>query len=243
MTRPLFLAPLGEALPPAGAPYRLDGPEGRHAAIVRRIRPGEELLIGDGRGRGLVCVTVAADKQGLDLEVVQHVNVDLPPLRIIAVQGLAKGERSELAVEMMTEVGVDGIRPWQAARSIVKWQGERGERSRAKWQNTAREAAKQSRRLWVPVVGEILTIRTLTALVAQADLTLVLHEEGVRSLAEADLPTAGTVVVIIGPEGGISPEELAAVEAEGGQVVTLGDGVLRTSTAGVVAVGHLRLRS
>lgn len=243
MTRALFLAPLTDPLPAVGAPVRLDGDEGRHAAVVRRIRVGEEILLADGSGRGVRCATTAVDKQGLNLEVLEQLVSEPPAVRLVAVQGLAKGDRGELAVEMMTEAGADEILPWQAARSIVKWQGERGEKSRARWQATAREAAKQSRRLRIPAVGEPLSTKALARVVAEADLALVLHEDGTESLAAVTLPAAGRVVLVIGPEGGIGSEELAPLVEAGAHVVTLGDGVLRTSTAGVVAVGHLRLRT
>lgn len=241
MTRPMFLAE--QALPGVGSVFRLGGDEGRHAAVVRRIRVGEEILVADGAGRGIVAETLAADKQGLELRVLTELSTKSEPARFVAVQGLAKGDRGELAVEMLTEVGVDEIRPWQAGRSIVKWSGERGEKARAKWQTTAREAAKQSRRLRIPVVGETLTTRTLAHLISSVDLALVLHEGGADSLADVTLPANGVIIVVVGPEGGIGGEELVALTAAGARVVNLSDGVLRTSTAGVVAVGHLRLRA
>lgn len=243
MTLPLFLGALGDPLPPAGGVLRLDGGEGRHAAIVRRIRAGEEIIVSDGRGLGVRCRTVAADKQGLDLAVLEHLASPPPERRIVAVQGLAKADRSELAVEMLTEVGVSEIRPWQAGRSIVKWQGERGEKARAKWQATAREAAKQSRRLTVPEVGATLTTRALATFLRDADLALVLHEEARESLADVALPATGTVALIVGPEGGIDADECAQLTGAGAQLVCISDGVLRTSTAGVVAAGHLLLRA
>lgn len=243
MTRPLFLGDLPEPLPVAGSALRLGGDEGRHAAVVRRIRAGEEILLSDGSGRGVLCRTVGADKQGLDLEVIAALAIADPALRLIAVQGLAKGDRGELAVEMLTEVGVGEIRPWQAARSIVKWIGERGEKSRARWQATAREATKQSRRLRVPVVGMTLTTKTLAALVGDVDLALVLHEDAGESLSEVEVPAVGTVALVIGPEGGISGDELDQLLAAGARAVSISDGVLRTSTAGVVAAGHLLLRA
>lgn len=237
----MFLAE--QALPGVGEAFRLGGEEGRHAAVVRRVRAGEEILVADGAGAGVVAETLAADKQGLELRVLAEVSAGQRPVRYIAVQGLAKGDRGELAVEMLTEVGVDEIRPWQAARSVVKWSGERGEKSRARWQSTAREAAKQSRRLSVPVVGETVSTRSLADLLRSVDRALVLHEDGVESIAEIALPDAGTVVVVVGPEGGIGAEELAVLTAAGARAVCLSDGVLRTSTAGVVAVGYLRLRA
>lgn len=195
----------------------------------------------DGAGRGVRCRTVTADKHGLDLEVLEHLTSAEPRRRIIAVQGLAKGDRSELAVEMLTEVGVAEIRPWQAARSIVKWSGERGEKSRAKWQSAAREATKQSRRLRVPHVGDTLSTKTLATLLAEVDLALVLHEDATESLADLAVPESGTIALVIGPEGGIGDEECALLTAAGARLVRISDGVLRTSTAGVVAAGHLLL--
>lgn len=241
MTRPLFLAE--EALPSAGGSFRLGGDEGRHAAVVRRIAVGEQVVVADGAGRGVLAETLAADRQGLHLRVLAELYAAPRPLRFVAVQGLAKADRGELAVEMLTEVGTDEIRPWQAGRSIVKWSGERGERSRAKWQATAREATKQSRRLRVPVVGELLTTKALVALLGSVELALVLHEDGTETLTEAALPSAGTVAVVVGPEGGIGADELASLTAAGARAVTISDGVLRTSTAGVVAIGHLRLHA
>jgi 16S rRNA (uracil1498-N3)-methyltransferase len=155
---------------------------------------------------------------------------------------LAKGDRSELAVEMMTEIGVSEIVPWQASRSIVRWSPERAARSLAKWRSAAREAAKQSRRLNVPQVSEPVDTRQLVQRAASADLALVLHEEAQESIAEVDLPAAGTVLIIIGPEGGISAEELGELTGAGARPVSISDGVLRTSTAGVVALAGLKLR-
>ena len=160
------------------------------------------------------------------------------PHRFLAVQALAKGDRSELAVETMTELGVDRIIAWQASRSIVRWQGERGEKSLAKWQSTAREAAKQSRRFTVPEVSSGST-KEVAALLRRVDCVLVLHEGAELHISEVDRPTEGTIAIVIGPEGGIAPEELAAFDAAGARSVLVSDGVLRTSTAGAVALGQL----
>ena len=161
---------------------------------------------------------------------------------MVAAQALAKGDRSELAVEMMTEMGISEIIPWQASRSIVRWSEERAVRSLTRWRSTVREAAKQSRRLNVPQVSEPVTTRQLAQRVANADLALLLHGEADESIAEVDLPAAGTVLIIIGPEGGISADELGELTRAGARPVTISDGVLRTSTAGVVALAALKLR-
>jgi len=243
MTDPLFLSDdLTDPLPTVGTHLMLAGNEGRHAAVVRRIRPQEMIMIGDGRGRAVRGMVVEVGPSSVVVEVAQYLATPAEPRRFVAVQALAKGDRSELAVEMMTEMGVTEIVPWQASRSIVRWSEERGVRSLNRWRTTVREAAKQSRRLNVPQVSEPVTTRLLTQRVAGADLTLMLHEEAEHSIIEVDLPKAGTVLIIIGPEGGISADERDELTRAGAQPVSISDGVLRTSTAGVVALAGLRLR-
>lgn len=243
MTEPLFLLDdLTDPLPMVGARVELAGDEGRHAAVVRRIRPGEMIMIGNGRGRGVRGVVVEVRGPELVVEVLNHLASPEEPRRFVAAQALLKGDRSELAVEMMTEMGIDEIVPWQASRSIVRWSGERAARSLAKWRSTAREATKQSRRLKVPQVSEPITTAQLAKRAASAELALVLHEEAKEWIAEVDLPSAGTVLIIIGPEGGISADELSELTRAGARPVSISDGVLRTSTAGVVALAAVKLR-
>lgn len=230
-------------VPQAGdATFRLDGAEGRHASVVRRIGPGERIVVSDGRGRGARCRVVAADKSGLELTVDDADHQIREPRagpRIVVAQALAKGDRSELAMEMLTEIGVDEVIPWQASRSIVRWQGDRGAKSHAKWRATVREATKQSRRLRIPQVSDLVSTKQLAVRLASADLALVLHEGASESLAALTLPGTGEIVLAVGPEGGISPEELQAFIDAGARPVLISDGVLRTSTAGVVAVGQI----
>jgi 16S rRNA (uracil1498-N3)-methyltransferase len=243
MTDPLFLLDaLADPLPSVGELLELAGDEGRHAALVRRIRPGEMIMIGNGGGHGVRGVVVEVRGAGLVVEVAGQISSPSEPRCFVAAQALAKGDRSELAVEMMTEMGVSEIVPWQAARSIVRWSPDRAARSLTKWRSTAREAAKQSRRLRVPEVSEPVTTRQLAQRVARADCALLLHEEAENSLAEVDLPAAGTVLIIIGPEGGVAADELSELTRAGARPVLISDGVLRTSTAGVVALAGLKLR-
>jgi 16S rRNA (uracil1498-N3)-methyltransferase len=243
MTEPLFLLDdLTDPLPGIGTHLTLAGDEGRHAAVVRRIRAGEMIMIGNGRGYAVRGVVVQVRGPALVVEVVNHLSSPAEPRRFVAAQALAKGDRSELAVEMMTEMGVDEIVPWQASRSIVRWSADRTARSLAKWRAIAREATKQCRRLSVPQVLEPVTTKQLTQRVASVDLALLLHEEAKESIAEVDLPTTGTVLIIIGPEGGISDEELHELRVAGARPVLISDAVLRTSTAGVVALAGLKLR-
>lgn len=243
MTDPFFLADdLADPLPPIGTSVVLGGPEGRHAAVVRRLRVGEVVVVTDGRGRAVRGPVTAVAKTGITVEVVDQLLAAEPDLRFVVVQALAKGDRSELAVEMLTEIGVAEIVPWQASRSIVRWSGERGGKGRDRWEATAREAAKQSRRLRVPTVASVVSTEQLLARVSAADLALVLDERASDGLRDVVAPESGTVVVIVGPEGGIADAELTLLRAAGGRDVLISDAVLRTSTAGVVACTGLMLR-
>ncbi len=238
----------------SGATIWLDGPEGRHAALVRRLRPGERVDLTDGVGQLAECVVRTVDtsgKPGLELDVLEHRTIPRPEPRITVVQALAKGDRGETAVETMTEVGVDVIVPWSASRSIVQWRADRGDKSLAKWRSTATEASKQSRRVWWPEIAEPASTAQVAGILAKATLGVILHEEGELSLADltpAQLGQGGDgrtsdIVLIVGPEGGVSPEELRAFTEAGGVAYRMGPTVLRTSTAGTVAAAVLLARA
>ncbi|GIF68674.1 ribosomal RNA small subunit methyltransferase E [Asanoa ishikariensis] len=229
---------------PAGDEFLLDGPEGRHAAAVQRIGPGEELLLADGRGATAEAVVTAAGKNALTLTIRSRAYEPAPDPRLVVVQGIAKGDRGELAVQAMTEVGVDEIVPWAATRSVSRWRSERGDKARDRWIATAREAAKQSRRAWCPAIAgdPDESTRTVAARLGAAAAAFVLHEEAATALATAALPARGDVLLVVGPEGGIAPEEVAAFEEAGATPVRLGPTVLRTSTAGVAALSVLSAR-
>ncbi|WP_298134646.1 16S rRNA (uracil(1498)-N(3))-methyltransferase [Micropruina sp.] len=238
MTEALFLADLDS--PAVGDTVAVTGDEGRHAAIVRRIRKGEIVLVSDGIGNAIKGPVLTADVNGLTVEVAEVLTDPARPLRFTVVQALAKGDRTELALEMLTELGVDEIVPWQASRSVVRWAPDRVERALARWRNIVREATKQSRRFRVPRVSPPLTTPELALRVAEPALTLVLHEGADVWPSVADLPAEGEVMVIIGPEGGLTPEELELFAEAGGRPTLIADAVLRTSTAGVVALAQLQ---
>ncbi|MEV6728660.1 16S rRNA (uracil(1498)-N(3))-methyltransferase [Streptomyces sp. NPDC051364] len=244
MTAPVFVV---EEVP-AGPEFVLDGPEGRHAVSVKRLNPGEDVVLTDGRGHWTEGVVKAAE--GKDRLVVTDLHAieeePEPAVRITVVQALPKGDRGELAVETMTETGVDAIVPWQASRCITQWRGDRGAKSLAKWRATAREAGKQSRRVRFPEVAEAMSTKQVAALLAGADLAMVLHEDRDApsgALATAELPAGGSVVLVVGPEGGVSPEELAVFAEAGALPYRLGSSVLRTSTAGTAATAVLLART
>lgn len=237
MTAPVFVVESLMLPDGRGGELVLDGPEGRHAVSVKRLRPGEDVVLTDGRGRwadGVVKATEGKDRLVvMDLETVHEEEPERP--RITVVQALPKGDRGEVAVETMTEVGVDAIVPWAASRCITQWKGERGLKALAKWRSTAREAGKQSRRVRFPEVADLAGSKGVAEILAAADFAAVLHESGDGALATAELPSSGEIVLVVGPEGGVSPEELALFDEAGAAAYRLGRSVLRTSTAGTAA--------
>ena len=241
MTDALFLveeAALADAV--VGGEIVVGGDEGRHAVVVRRIRPGERVLVADGRGSAVRGAVLSAEKSsGLRVRVDERLTEPQPDVRVSVVQALAKGDRAELAVETMTELGVAEIIPWQASRSIVRWSdGERGAKQLARWQAAAREATKQSRRFRVPPLSDPLTTKQICERIAASPAAYVLHEDATDWLA--DQRPAADVLAVVGPRGGISPDELDAFGAGGALPVLVSDAVLRTSTAGVVALAQLQ---
>jgi 16S rRNA (uracil1498-N3)-methyltransferase len=233
---PVFLAESGQL---AGDRVVLGGAEGRHAATVRRLRPGERADLTDGAGLLAECVVGEVVRGGLGLDVIARRREPAPTPRLVVVQALPKGDRGELAVEAMTEVGVDEIVPWAASRCITQWRPDRREKSVGRWRAAAREAAKQARRCWLPEVTDLATTAQVADRVAGAALALLLHEGARSPLSAVTPPRNGDIVLIVGPEGGITDEELHRFTEAGGVPTVLGPTVLRTSTAGVAAAAVL----
>lgn len=231
-----------DEVPEPGAIAVLDGPEGRHAATVRRIRVGEPITLSDGRGVLAESEVVAAQRDRLDLKVLNRMVAQPVPPRVTVVQALPKSDRSELAVELMTEAGADAIVPWQAARCIANWEGKAG-KAVDKWRAAARSAARQSRRAYIPEVADLHRTRDLLDLIrkAKADGAIVaaLHESGTGRFTELAFADVPEVVLIVGPEGGLDDSELTSLSEAGADIVLLGPTVLRTSTAAAVALGAL----
>jgi 16S rRNA (uracil1498-N3)-methyltransferase len=223
-----------------GDPVTVEGDEAHHAVAVRRLRVGEQLALTDGRGTTAVGAVADAAKRRLTVSVETVDRVPEPAPRITVAQALPKGDRGELAVEVLTEIGAGTIVPWAASRSVAVWRGDRAEKGLARWRSTAREAAKQARRAWFPEVSPLASTADVVALLADVPLALVLHEGATEPLPPEP---PEQVVLVVGPEGGLTPEELSAFEAAGAHTVRLGAEVLRTSTAGVAAVSALLSRT
>lgn len=239
MTLPVFLGPVTGVS--VGDSVVVDGDEARHAVVVRRTRVGEHVVLVDGLGTSATCEVTETSKSTLVAAVSSVAVTSAPTPHVTVVQAIPKGDRAELAVEVLTEIGVDRIVPWAASRSVGVWRGERASKSLAKWRSTAREAGKQSRRSWLPEVTPMASLTEVVALVGEADLAVVLHEGAAGPLSSLSLEGVGSILVVVGPEGGITDEELSELGA--GHVVRIGESVLRTSTAGVAAVAALLSRT
>lgn len=224
-----------------GHELTLTGSEAHHAVTVSRVRIGERLLVGNGRGVHAQTEVVSTDK-GSCVCRVQAVTRAAPATpAFILVQALAKGDRAEQAIEAATELGVDRIMPYQAARSVARWEGEKREKGRARWQKIVREAAKQSLRFRVPEVTGILSPAELREFAAGQAVILLDPDadQPLSALDEHDFPDAASLAIIVGPEGGFDDSERTALIAAGASPRRLGETVLRTSTAGVAALSVL----
>lgn len=215
----------------------LTGAEAKHAAVVRRLRVGEAVTVGDGAGVWLAGVAEEVSPALVEVRVEQRVEHLAPTPRIVLVQALAKGDRDELAVQAACELGVDEIVPWQASRSVSRWEGPKAAKGRERWATIVREAAKQAHRAWVPEVAAPVSTAQLAARASDQRVLLLDPTASVRlSEIEAD---GRDLVLVVGPEGGISEQELGRLTDAGAERVLLGDTVLRTSTAGPAAIAVL----
>jgi 16S rRNA (uracil1498-N3)-methyltransferase len=244
VSAPVFFLDTAEAAAlMTGDTCRLTGDEGHHAADVRRLRAGEAIDLTDGAGQ-LLHASVSAVRRGeVELMIAERVDETEPSPRFTVVQALARGGRDEQAVEAMTEVGVDAVVGWESSRVVARWT----DRTLHRWTSVSRAAARQARRAWWPQISGPATTDDVAERCRAATLAIVLHEGASTPLTAVEIPTAGVavagpvsdIVVVVGPEGGITDAELAVLTAAGAHVVRLGPTVLRSSTAGVAALAVL----
>jgi len=242
MSLPVHLVPSLNGVG-VGSTVSVEGDEAHHAVAVRRLRVGESVVLTDGRGSTAVGEVASTGKRVFEVTVASVSSTPTPEPAFTVVQAIPKGDRGELAVEVLTEVGVAQIVPWAASRCVAVWKGDRAAKSLSRWRSTAREAAKQARRPWFPEVTEVASTADVVTRVSDADLAVVLHEEATEPLASLTVPAAGRVVVVVGPEGGLTDDEVAALTEAGAHAVRLGPEVLRTSTAGIAAFSALLART
>jgi len=210
---------------------------------VRRLVTGERVDVTDGSGLVAECVVTAAGAGKLELAVLDKRIEPHPEPTVTVIQAIPKGDRGELAVELLTEVGADVIVPWAADRCVAVWRGDRAVKSRARWSATAEQAAKQSRRAWFPEVTAPVDLVGAVRRVQTAARAIVLDPSGSQPVATVGVPDIGEIVIIVGPEGGITHAESDALAGAGAIAVRLGPTVLRASSAGVVAAGIVLSRT
>ena len=238
MSRPVYVQEFPTP-PTVGEVIELTGDEGRHAVSVKRTSVGEQIELVDGHGtRAVITVTGVSGKDRLVGVVDCVASEPAPRPTVTVVQALPKAARSELTVDLLTQAGVDVIVPWQADRSVANW-GKKQDKGLTKWRAAARAAAKQSRRSRIPEITPVADQAAVVALIQAAPLALMLHEDATGKITDQPVAQVDSVVLIIGPEGGISPAELDAFTAAGAHPVRLGPEVLRTASAGMVALAAL----
>ncbi len=237
----MFFAP-ALAATAAGATVLLDGDEGKHAANVRRMRVGEDIQLTNGMGLRVLGKVTSVAPANLEISVEQVFTESPAELQITLVQALAKNDRDEMAIQAATELGVNRVIPWQANRSIVRWDAAKAPKAVARWQSIVDEAAKQSMRSHRVAIGLPLTTPQLAAMIGegQFDRVLVLAPTGLEVFAPNAVLPSGRLCLVVGPEGGIDEAELAALSAKGAKLVALGANILRTSTAGPAVIAAVR---
>ena len=215
-----------------GASYSFNSEDANHAIKVLRIEVGEIFRVSDGNGGWANVQVSEVTKRSLETTVLEVGRQEPLEIKFTVVQALPKSDRAKEAVELLTEAGADVIVPWLANRSISRTEVI------SKFATTAREASKQSRRLFIPQLHETVKEKGVIELIKNADLALVFHESAQVKLSEIITPQtkAKNVVVVIGPEGGITEEELAIFAAAGAHVAGLGRPILRSAHAGLAAL-------
>ncbi|MCS4484191.1 16S rRNA (uracil(1498)-N(3))-methyltransferase [Gleimia sp. 6138-11-ORH1] len=242
MTAPVYFhEPLDAAQ--IGELFTFTGAEAHHATVMR-VQTGEEIHLVDGKGTRLKGEVVSSAEKSVTLKVLNLVIEPVAKPQLTLVQALAKGGRDEQAIESATEVGVDAVIAWQSQRAIVKWEGKKQVKQLEKWLNLLKSASKQARRSRIPSVAYAGGTKELLTKLGETKL-LVLHESGEKSLEEIETAWFETekIALIVGPEGGLTEAELTAFAQAGAQIVRIGNTVMRSSTAGTVAIALVNYRS
>jgi len=212
-----------------GQIYEFDNEDANHAVRVLRMAAGETFMLADGSGAWSQVKAFAIKKKSMEVEVMASGFQEALPTTITVVQALPKSDRAKEAIELLTEAGVDRIVPWAASRSIGK--------ASDKFAITAREASKQSRRLRIPEVTDIATTEQICEAIKLSDLAIAFHESSEVKLSNCvSSHNVAHLLIIIGPEGGITSRELDQFKEAGAKIALMGRPVLRSAHAGIAAV-------
>ncbi|MAZ05394.1 16S rRNA (uracil(1498)-N(3))-methyltransferase [Marinobacter sp. SS8-8] len=218
-----------------GTTARLDDNAAQHVGRVLRMQPGQELLLFNGNGNDYPATITGASKKNVEVQVgTPGANATESPLEIVLGQTLSKGDRMDYAVQKAVEMGATRIVPLSTERCDVKLKGDREDKRLRHWQSVAISAAEQCGRARVPGILPVMTLPEWFEHTKDCSLRLVLHHRTQQSLDSLSKPSR--VALMIGPEGGLSPEEITAAETAGFLPVALGPRVLRTETAPVAAM-------
>ncbi len=219
-----------------GSTLEVDGDEAHHAIKVLRVNLGEEILLADGSGAWLRGKVESIAKKSFVVTVLERGMAQEILPELIVIQAMMKSERAKEAIELLTVSGAKTIIPWQSARSIAQWQDDLGE----KWMKSAIAAAKQSRRLTLPEIETPITTAQIAKRFGGDTNLFILHESATTKISEASKSiTSGPIVIVVGPEGGLTGEELGQLGAAGGTVVLLGKEVFRSAHAGFAALSAI----
>jgi len=212
-----------------GGLYEFANDDANHAIRVLRMQTGVEFMLSDGQGSWSQVVATEVKKKSMQVRVIDSGFQQPLATTITVVQALPKGDRAKEAIELLTEAGVDRIVPWASARSIGK--------GSEKFAITAREASKQSRRFRIPEVTETATTAQICEAIKVSDLAIAFHESATSKLSDqVSSHNVEHLLIIIGPEGGLTDEEIAAFTDAGAKVALMGRPILRSAHAGIAAV-------
>lgn len=212
-----------------GGSYEFANDDANHAIRVLRMQAGDEFMLSDGNGSWSQVVATEVKKKSMQVRVMDSGFQAPLATTITVIQALPKGDRAKEAIELLTEAGVDRIVPWASARSIGK--------GSEKFAITAREASKQSRRFRIPEVTEVATTAQICEAIKLSDLAIAFHESATSKLSDqVSSHNVEHLLIIIGPEGGLTDEEIAAFTEAGAKVALMGRPILRSAHAGIAAV-------
>jgi 16S rRNA (uracil1498-N3)-methyltransferase len=221
----------------SGTTQELSGDEGHHAVKVIRLQIGEQIKIADNLGNWVSGAITEVGKKSLKINVSERGNAEHLKPELILVQAVTKSDRTKEMLELLTVAGADQIIPWQAQRCISKWKSD----STDKWLTTIKESAKQARRVKLPVLSDAVTTNQLVKLFQAEDQIIVLHESAQLNISQFKfVENKKRIFIIIGPEGGISEDEIAQLTSANAVVIRMGENVLRSAHAGFAALSGIQ---